>query len=177
VGEERFSDFIKEVLDSSPFDWFVTLGHNPATARKVDESRRYWEDIWAETDPDRRHWKKTVWTVEESIDIWLDEVCGWPDSSGRRSLDYFWLEERRVRGEVRFHVLVARYGQREHAQELLRWRELSGGWAFTRELDERIGGLLGYLVMRAGCTLELSCGEFLGQRSASDFIPWNPKSY
>jgi hypothetical protein len=177
MGEERFSDFIKEVLNSFDFDWFVTLGHNPATARKADEWRRYWEDIWSETDPDRRHWKKTSWTVEESFDQWLNEFCGWPDSAGRRSQDYLWLEERRARGEVRFHVLVARYGEGEHPEELLRWRETSGGWAFQRELDERIGGLLGYLVMLRGCSLELNCGAFQGQRSASDFIPWNSTRY
>ena len=188
MDQERFSDFIKEVLNSFDFDWFVTLGHNPATARKVDEWRReppltaaeaYWEDIWAETDPDGRQWKKpkTSRTVEESLDKWLDWVCGPPDSEGRRSLDYLWLEERRGRGEVRFHVLVARYGDGEHPQELFLWKDLSGGWAFTRQLDERIGGLIGYFVMREGCLLELNCGAFREQRSASDFIPWNSTRY
>jgi hypothetical protein len=177
MEQERFSDFIKEVLNSFDFDWFVTLGHNPATARKVDESRSYWEGIWAETDPDGRHWKKTSWTVEESFDEWLDWACGPPDSRGRRSLDYVWLGERRGRGEVRFHVLIARCGDGEYRGLLHHWQHLSGGWAFTRQLDERIGGLIGYLVMREGCLLELNCGAFREQRSASDFIPWNSTRY
>jgi hypothetical protein len=174
LGEENFFDFIEEVLNSGNFNWLVTLGFIPARLPPVSRLTRYWEGIWEICDPDQRYWRRKPGDVWDCWGVWLDEIeVGPPAGPGVR--DYIWLYERRLHGESRIHVLISDWQGFEDMWEL-RWKEISGGWAFTRDLDERIRGLLGYLVMRVGCPLELHCGGFRGRRTASDFRPWKEKN-
>jgi len=176
IEGESFSGFIKEVLGSFNFDWYVKLGYDPARCQPVSESRKLWESIWAVTDPDGHGgWTKTPPTAWHCFDQWIDEIqIGRPHGPGVR--DYLWLEERQFPGQVIFHVLIADWNGFSDTWEF-RWKEISNGWAKTRELDERTGGLLSYLVMKAGCVLELNCGGIWGRYSDKDFKPWNPTRY
>jgi hypothetical protein len=176
IEEERFSGFIKEVLESCNFNWYVKLGFVPERHPSVSEWRRHWESIWAVSDPDRQNWTKTPDTAWDCFHQWLDEIQIGPGFQGPGVRNYLWLEERRSPGQVIFHVLIADWNGFSDAWEL-RWKEISHGWAKTRELDERTGGLLGYLVMRAGCALELNCGGFSGRYTAGDFRPWTERNF
>ncbi len=175
--EERiFLTFIEEVMNSNNFNWFVTLGYVPERHQKPSACLMHWESIWAETDPDcRERWKRTPATAEECLEQWFEEVKRGPGPNGSGIRDYLWLEENRRDGKILFHVLLANWQGYEDAWEQ-RWREISGGWARTRSLDGRINGLLGHFVMRAGCALNLNCGEFRGRLTAGDFRPWREKS-
>lgn len=176
IEGENISSFIKEVLESCNFNWYVKLGFVPERHPSVSESTKLWESIWTLTDPDGHGgWTKTPATALDCFDQWIDEIqIGRPCGPGVRN--YLWLEECQSEGRVVFHVLVADWNGFSDAGEL-RWKEISNGWAKTRELDERTGGLLAYLVMRVGCALELNCGGVPGRYSAQDFRQWNPKTY
>lgn len=39
------------------------------------------------------------------------------------------------------------------------WQQMSGGIAFQRQIDERIGGLLRQFVLKRNCILETGDGE------------------
>ncbi len=177
MEEKNFLNFIEEVVNSNNFNWFVTLGYVPERHRKPGAWEKLWESIRAETDPDcREGWKKIPATAQECLEQWIQEIQVGPGPGGPGIRDYLWLEEYRRDGKILFHVLVADWRGFEDTWER-RWRDISGGWARTRELDDRINGLLGYFVMRAGCVLRLNCGEFRGRFHATDFRPWKKKSY
>jgi len=174
---ESVSVFLKEVLSSCNFNWYVKLGFVPTRHKPVSESTRLWESVWAVTDPHgHAGWTKTPGDARECFEQWLDEIQIGPGPHGPGVRNYLWLEECRSDGQVVFHVLIADWGGFEDAWEE-RWKEISSGWAKTRELDERTGGLLGLLVMKVGCVLELNCGQFYGRYSAQDFRPWTAKNY
>jgi hypothetical protein len=176
IEGENIIDFLKEVLSSSNFNWYVKLGFVPERHHPPSESTKMWESIWEATDPEGHGgWTKTPRDAWECLEKWLDEIQIGPGPHGPGVRNYIWLEERRSEGQVVFHVLIANWNGFSDAWEY-RWKEISGGWTKTRELDERTGGLLGFLVMRVGCVLELNCGRFYGRYSAQDFRPWNPKS-
>lgn len=178
MEEKNFLNFIEEVMNSNNFNWFVTLGYIPERHQRPSARQQQWESFLAETDPDCRDgfWTKTPATAEECFQRWLKDAERGPGPEGPGIRDYLWLEEYRRGGTVLFHVLMANWQGFEDAWEQ-RWRDISGGWARTREMDERINGLLGYFVMRAGCVLRLNCGEFRGRFHATDFRPWKKKSY
>jgi hypothetical protein len=177
IPGESFSAFIKEVLSSYNFNWYVKLGFVPERHHPPSESRKMWESIWEATDPEGHGgWTKTPGGAWECLEKWLDEIQTGPRPHGPGVRNYLRLEESRTDGQVVFHLLIADWNGFENAWEE-RWKEISNGWAKTRELDERTGGLLSYLVMKAGCMLELNCGRTWGRYSAQDFRPWNPKRY
>lgn len=171
---ENFMPYITEVLDSAGFDWFVTLGYDPSKQPSTSEVIKKWQQIWEETDPDcHEGWEKPPLTARECLDQWLRDLD--VSAGGPRAISYLVVEETRARGVILFHVLVAGwFGSQE--QWIWRWREISHGWAFTRQLDDRVAGLLGHFVMRVGYTLEVRSGEFRGSYNAKDFKPWRPKN-
>jgi hypothetical protein len=169
-GESIFG-FIEEVLSSCNFNWYVKLGYIPERHHSVSESTKLWESVWEVTDPDGHGgWTRTPRCAQDCLEQWLNEL----QAAGYQ--DRFWLEEFRRDGQVIFHVLVADWNGFSDAWKL-RWKEISHGWAKTRELDERTSGLLSYLVMKAGCMLELNCGRTWGRYSAQDFKQWNERRY
>lgn len=173
---ESISGFFKEVLSSCNFNWYVKLWFVPERHHPPSASTRMWESIWEATDPEGHGgWKKTPGDARECFEQWLEEIQT-PGPNGFGVRNYLWIEESRSDGQVVFHVVVADWNGFSGDWEY-RWKEISNGWAKTRELDERTGGLLGFLVMRVGCVLGLNCGRFYGRYSAQDFRPWNPKSY
>ena len=175
IEGESISSFIKELLNSCNFNWYVKLGFVPERHPSVSESRKLWESVWAVSDPDgHAGWTKTPDTAWDCFEQWLDEIqIGRPGGPGVRN--YLWLEECQGDGKVTFHVLVADWNGFSDAWEL-RWREISNGWAKTREMDDRTAGLLGFLVMKTGCILEVNCGGLPGRYSAQDFRPWTERN-
>lgn len=168
--QENFFDFIEEVLDSADFNGYMVLDYYPERIKPVDPETKHWEEIWAETDPSQKHWKKALTSADECFAEWLWAVEGSPPV-GAGVRDYLCLRERRPGGSIRFHVLIANWEGDEYTWAY-RWEEISRGWAFSREIGERIGGLLGYLVMRAGCSLEVECRGFPRRLyRAADFRP------
>jgi hypothetical protein len=177
IEGENILGFIAEVLSSCNFNWYVKLGFVPSRHRGVSESTNLWESVWEATDPGRRGgWTRTPVTAWDCLEQWLNEIQIGPGFYGPGVRDYVWLEECQGEGRVVFHVLIANWSGFSDAWEV-RWKEISNGWAKTREVDDRTGGLLGYLVMRVGCVLEVNCGGVPGRYSARDFRPWNPKTY
>jgi hypothetical protein len=174
-GENIFA-FLQEVLTSCNFNWYVKLGFVRERHHPPSDSTKLWESVWQATDPEGDGgWAKAPRDAWECFNQWLDEIqIRGPHGPGVRN--YLWLEESRSGGQVVFHVLIADWSGFEDAWEY-RWKEISNGWAKTRPLDERTGGLLGFLVMRLGCVLKLNCGQFYGEYCAQDFRPWKPKSY
>jgi hypothetical protein len=173
-GESIFG-FIEEVLSSCNFNWYVKLGFVPEKHPPISESTKLWESVWALSAPDGHGgWTKTPDTAWDCFEQWIDEIqIGRPAGPGVRN--YLWLEERRSPGQVIFHVLIADWNGFSDFWEL-RWKEISHGWAKSRELDDRTGGLLGFLVMRVGCVLKLNCGGFSGRYTAEDFRPWTERN-
>ena len=177
IEGENISSFITEVLESCNFNWYVKLGYIPERHRPVSDTTKMWQSIWAFSDPDGQEgWTKTPDTASGCFQQWLDEIQIGPGFYGPGVRNYLWLEECQSEGRVVFHVLVADWSGFSDAWEL-RWKEISNGWAKTRELDDRTGGLIGYLVMRAGCVLELNCGGVEGRYFAQYFRQWNPTRY
>ena len=78
-----------------------------------------------------------------------------------------------------FHVLLGGCELNEYDLESEwgpRWNELSGGKAFMREINERVGGLLRYFVFKERCVMEVDCGEVQDRFMAEnfeDFEEWN----
>src|ERR1700691_3564525 len=170
MHEENFSDFIKEVLESCNFNWHVKLGFVRSRHPRVSEERKQWESVWALTDPDRREgWTKAPDTAWDCFEQWIDEI----HSAGVRN--YLWLGESQSGGDATSRVLVADWDDSWTSEWESRWKEISHGWAKTRELDDRIGGLLGHLVMRARCVLGFNCAGFQGHYYAQEFRPWGAK--
>ena len=171
IEGENLSGYIREVLSSYDFNWYVKLAFVPGRLQPVAEWTKLWESIWQMTDPDRDEgWTRTPADAWDCFEQWLDEIRQ-PGPRGPAVGNYFWLEERRTDGQVVFHVLVAKWSGYSDVWEY-RWKEISHGWAKTRELDDRTGGLISYLVMRAGCILGLNCGGVRGRYLAEDFRPW-----
>jgi hypothetical protein len=175
VHDENFSDFIKEVLGSCNFNWHVKLGFVRSRHPRVSEERKQWESVWAFSDPDRHEgWTKMPDTGWDCVQQWLDKIQMKPPR-GAGIRNYLWLGESQSGGDATFHVLVADWDDSWTSEWESRWKEISHGWAKTRELDNPIGGLLGHLVMRVGCVLELNCAGFQGHYYPQDFRPWRAR--
>src|ERR1700676_4340821 len=109
----------------------------PENHHRIGEERRLWEEIWALTDPYHVHREKTPENATECFERWLCETRIGLDAKGRRREDYICLEEVRPKGEVRYHVLVDDWAAKGD-DSLRLWKEITGGWAFSREI--RSGG-------------------------------------
>jgi hypothetical protein len=131
VMEENFVDFINEVLKQADFCWFVTLMFFKSRFRAPSACRRHWEEIWQISDAKHlERWTKLPATPRECLAQWIKEA----QDGGMVS--HLCLEERRSDEEVRFHILADLGGCKE--EWIQRWKEISGGWAFERNLDDRI---------------------------------------
>jgi hypothetical protein len=83
------------------------------------------------------------------------------------------IENRSKKQDFLFHLLLrgcdwGSWDFEDHWKPL--WKQISGGTAFARQLDERVGGLICYFVKKKFCTLELPNGT---QLSREDFDEWN----
>ena len=80
------------------------------------------------------------------------------------------IENRPSSGDSMFHMLLRGCdwdpGDFGHCRAR-RWHEISGGKAFEKELDERIGGLLWHFVAKKGLLLELD-GERYSKQDFDD---------
>jgi hypothetical protein len=168
--EHNFFDVIDTLLEMREFNWLGMLGYVRENHCRTRENRILWESNWECTDPQRINWKE-AWdarTGPECFEQWL-----WESGVGPNAY-YLSLEEPRLNGDIRYHVLAADW--QEYAKGSLRlWKNITGGWAYKREIGSGVRGLLGHLVMREGCTLQVNCG-FKVSYTKENFRPWRPKS-
>jgi hypothetical protein len=165
MHDDNFVEFINEILEQRWLASFGTLVFVHSRFHPPSATRLEWEDIWETTDPDRENWVKTPSTEWECLEQWLSELG---------VQHYIWLEERR-RDEVRFHVLTNDADAFAEVSRF-RWKEISGGWAFERQVDDRLGRLIGHMVMRGGYSLKVEGGQFSGHYTQEDFRPWGLKN-
>lgn len=171
MGDQNFFDFMKPILESANFNWFATLGYDP-DKWSVDEDRAKWERVWELTDPAETSWRRTPEGPRNGSECfrWWRESRG----IGGGERDCIWLEEPQAFGNIRFHILVADWIERND-ETIQDWKQFSRGWGYQRNLDDRIAGFLGHMVMRAGCVLGVDCLDHAGRYTSEDFIPWRPK--
>jgi hypothetical protein len=110
-------------------------------------------------------------TARGCFEFWMAQI--------RR--DVIWVEDYRLDGTVRFHVVVPLWRSRDNPDAELHWRSFSGGWAISRQVDNScntlpIHGLLGYYVMRLNFPLYIGWPPDERSYTQDDFIPWKPKS-
>lgn len=180
-GERHFGQFIEELTSRNNFDWFVTLGYVPERHIKPSPERRKWEKFLAEAHPEDRgvRWHKTPATGGECLESWLEKIQE-PPYRGPGVSDYLYMVEyrrdilRRRDQQTLFHVFIADWRGCQDSWEH-RWKEISGGWAKTKVLDDRINGFIGHLVMRKGCGLSVASGRHRGWYTKLDFVPWREK--
>lgn len=174
----RFKSFIDDLLLQG-FESFVTLyfpGPRPSWdyANDWELLRDGWRDI---TDEKRRAaTQRRLDRALGSHERWLAEVRAKASSANTRYISV--IERRASKRDVMFHVLLGGCDWDEYRLRDWwgpRWSELSGGKAFMREIDERVGGLLRHFVFKARCVLEVDCGRVQGRFIAEHFEDqeWN----
>jgi hypothetical protein len=179
-AEMRFRTFIDDLLLRG-FDQFVTLyypGPRPVW-EYADESERLMEARRDLQDEKRRAARaRRFQRAQECYEQWLAEIREKANGNDVRYISA--IERRASRRDFMFHVLLGGCNWNEF--ELTdwwkpRWKELSGGTAFPRQIDKRVGGLLRYFVFKVGCVLEVDCGNLQRRFTASDFEDskeWTP---
>jgi hypothetical protein len=163
--EENFVDFTSMILERGQFRSFGTLVFLSSKFRPPSASRKFWEEVW-EGDPDRRDRNKMPCSAWECVEQWIADIG---------VQEYLCVHESRGDG-TRYHMLVDDFGAFDDTSRD-RWKEISGGWAVERQLDDRIGRLIGHMVMRSGYPLTVRCGRFSGHYTQEDFRPWRVKTY
>jgi hypothetical protein len=168
----RFKSFIDDLLLQG-FESFVTLyfpGPRPSWeyASEWELLREGLRDI---TDEKRRAARQRRFDRAQGChERWLAEVRARAPSDDTRYISV--IEDRASKRDVMFHVLLGGCDLGEYdlnGEWSPRWNELSGGKAFMREIDERIGGLLRYFVFKKYCPLEVACGTVQGRFIAEQF--------
>ena len=175
----RFKPFIDDLLLEG-FDSFVTLyfpGPRPSW-EYATEWELIRESIRDFTDEKRRAARqRRLDRALGSHERWLAEVREKAPSANTRYISV--IEDRAGKRDVMFHVLLGGCELNEYDLESEwgpRWNELSGGKAFMREINERVGGLLRYFVFKERCVMEVDCGEVQDRFMAEnfeDFEEWN----
>jgi hypothetical protein len=84
------------------------------------------------------------------------------------------IEDRKSHRDFMFHLLLGAcdwgsWDFNDHWKP--RWKQMSGGTAFTKQIDERLGGLLSYFVMKKDCVLEVCDGT---RYCKGAFEEWKP---
>lgn len=157
----KFRSFIEAQL-SEGFDEFVTL-YFPGPQKpweyqsELERLKASWRDQRDEKARESRLRRLSL--ARDCQERWLSAIR-------RRAAVRFRylliLEDRISKRDFLFHILLGGCGWRpwdfnDYWKPL--WKQMSGGTAFTRRLDERIAGLVWYFVMTKGCVLETDSGE------------------
>lgn len=177
--KEQFIPFIKELFETRNLTSYVTPKIDPARFRPPSDEELKWEEIWDETDQDREEGRVPMpRPAEGCFEQWLNRMLA-PGPVGHGAECCIWLQEVQDGGKISFHVLIEdwepHWGSDSYESRKL-WHAISGGWSSTREVDERLIGLFGHLVMRKGCALTVRSGRSERRYGEEDFIPWKPKS-
>jgi hypothetical protein len=171
----EFKPFIDDLL-SQGFESFVTLyfpGPRPSW-EYASEWQCLKEAIRDLTDETRRAARqKRISHAQGCYEHWLGEVKEQAVTEDTRHITV--IEVRTGKRDFLFHVLLGgcdldEYNLAGHWGP--RWKEISGGKAFMRKMDERIGGLLRYFVFKANRVLDVDCGRVRGRFTAEDFEEW-----
>lgn len=171
----RLSSFIKEQL-SEGYDEFVTLYYpGPKKPWEYESERELFiaslrDRINEEAQEARLRRFAIAQTCQER---WLREIR-------KRALPQFryltLTEDRTSKRDFMFHLLLADsdwglWDFNDHLKPL--WKQMSGGTAFQKQIDQRLGGFLWNCVMKRGCAVEVSDGRLY---CAGMFEEWKPNS-
>jgi hypothetical protein len=167
-----FKEFIDEAL-SEGFDKFVTL-YYPRPTHLKDAT---WAELMrerlkaiADAEAGAAHYRRFGEGMD-CVDEWLDEV---KKSANEEQFRYLKLMEDQTRTQdFAFHILLGgcdwnQFEFNGHWKPL--WREISGGGAYERKIDPRIGGLIRHILFNTNCILETNDGK---RYRADDFEEWN----
>jgi len=167
----NFIEFMNDRMGRLCPNAFLTLIFKTSRFRKPSAEQKLQLEIWMETDPENEGgWTRVPSNEYDCLVQWFSEDPGGSDFGS-----YFCLEE--PQGEdCRFHVLLCDWDGDE-AAALRRWHEISGGSGFTRELDHRVRGLIGHMVMRKGYELTMRDRWGFQRFTREDFVPWREKTY
>jgi len=173
MGQKSFSEFVKEILEPS-YDWYVKLFYPAPTEGHDDpEFLQFWKK--ARFTPEgraaleRRNEKKA-----KCIRNWIGEIMLHAGTQGFR---YIKITEDQSDFSSYYHVLFGGCSTAGLTDRdwLKRWKEMSGGSAYERNLDDRIGGLLTHLVMKQENNIEVYLGDTKATYTKDDFRQWKPK--
>lgn len=173
MEKRKFGDFINEVL-SEGYDWFFDLYYPSPTEGEHDpELLKLWENPRDTKEGREAIERKTTHRIQ-CVNDWMGELMV---HAGKQEYRFIKVTELRRDFSCRYYILLggcrsSGINDRDWHQ---RWREMSGGYAYERELDERIGGLLHFFVMRLGCPIEIGEVESSRIYDASEFYRWQPK--
>jgi len=168
----RFKSFIDDLLLQG-FESFVTLyfpGPRPSW-EYAGEWELLRESLLDFTDEKRRAAQQRRFDRAQGChERWLAEVRERAPSDNTRYISI--IESRGFKRDFMFHVLLGGCDLGEYELNGRwgpRWNELSGGKAFMRTMDERVGGLLRHFVFKARCVMEVDCGTVQSRFTADDF--------
>ena len=168
----RFKSFIDDLLLQG-FESFVTLYFpGPRPSWEYASEREFFREAMLDISNERRRAarRKRFDRAQGCHERWLAEVRERAPSDNTRYISI--IESRGFKRDFMFHVLLGGCDLGEYELNGRwgpRWNELSGGKAFMREMDERIGGLLRYFVFKKYCPLEVDCGSVQGRFAQEDF--------
>src|SRR5260370_36366166 len=136
----RFGPFIDELLENT-FDWFITLIYwSPHTFKdeRERERLRYWEAL---TDDGRAERARREREFFRCYRHWLENI---KRQSCSGNFEYVQFFERQVNGRFCMHFLARNVGIFDIESCLRNWAEIAKGRGYSRDVNERLGGLLAY---------------------------------
>jgi hypothetical protein len=172
MNQTNFKPFIDDLL-SQGFEQFVTLyfpGPRPLWTYENDLEllKEALRDL---TDETRRAARRRLFDRAQTChERWLAEVEREAPLTHIRQITV--IESRAGRRDFMFHALLGGcdWGEVDFDDKWApRWNEISGGKAFIRQIDGRIGGLLRHFVFKKNCVLDINCGSVHGRFTAEDF--------
>jgi hypothetical protein len=174
VSRPDFKPFIDDLL-SQAFSEFVTLyfpGPRPSWtyATNLELLKEAVRDLNNETRRTAR--RQLFGRAQDCHERWLAEI---ERQAPRRVRHITVLESRASKRDFMFHVLLGgcAWSEDDFSEHWgPRWHEISGGKAFMRQIDERVGGLLRFFVFEKHCVLEIDCGIVRRRFTAEDFEEW-----
>jgi len=157
----KFRPFMDEQL-SKGFDEFVTL-YFPGPKKHL-EGKTGWQLSMASWR-DRNDEKACATRLRRCE---LARTCQqrWLREVGKAALPQFrhlmLIEDRKIKRDIMFHLLLAGCDWEEwdfdnYWKPL--WNEMTGGTAYRKQIDGRLGGFLWNSVMKRDCELEVSSGR------------------
>ena len=174
----RFKAFIEPIL-APGFEWFGAL-HYPSPTRDEDDPRKLelWErlanrPITRFALEGREAIRKLYARADKAASNWAGGIML---KVGTQEFRQITVIERRPDFSVQYHFLFggcSSWKGFDNGGYLRKWRDEHHDKAYERTLNnERIGGLLNYLVMQLDCPIKFFTPEVEGTYHRSDFYQY-----
>jgi hypothetical protein len=161
------------------FDEFVTL-YFPGPKKHLEGKTEWqiWVAYWNERDDEKA-------CAARSRRYELARTCQrrWLREVRKVALPQFRylmvIENRQIKKDLMFHLLLANcdWGPSDFENDWkLLWNEMTGGTAYRKEIDERLGGFIWNSVVKRDCVLEVNHdGAHYWKQLFEEWEPkWNP---